>query len=125
MIEHRKIECESAVITLVSGLEQEISSPRSGRWPRWSQRARQLAQERSVDEKVLRSGSDSKSEMEEAGMATGTCPFASLGTPGRLSSSDEELASTPKSEPALADSRFSPNVILAAPSALRYRRVLV
>ncbi|KAK7190876.1 hypothetical protein DPSP01_007859 [Paraphaeosphaeria sporulosa] len=75
--------------------------------------------------KILRSGSDSESEIEDADMATGSCPFKNLATPvasgprvtpkSPLSphfkhmSLNEEMASAPKTEP--ADSRLSPSPV--------------
>jgi hypothetical protein len=75
--------------------------------------------------KILRSGSDSESEIEDADMASGSCPFKNLVTPVasgprvtpksplrphfRHMSLNEELASAPKTE--ATDSRLSPSPI--------------
>ncbi|KAF9738512.1 hypothetical protein PMIN06_001669 [Paraphaeosphaeria minitans] len=73
--------------------------------------------------KILRSGSDSESEIEDADMATGSCPFKNLATPVAsgprvalkspprphvtCTRSNVEVASAPGIEP--ADSRLSPS----------------
>lgn len=85
--------------------------------------------------KILRSGSDSESEIEDADMATGSCPFKNLATPVgsgprvapkrpqsppsphlQRNSLDEELGRAPRTEP--ADSRLSSSPIAPSLSAM-------